>query len=493
MYRVSLPVLGAGQAWRQAARRLASHAIAADQVDWARNATGAGLFDDRPPPESDGAQTVNASKPLIDLLETVICHSDPQAPALAYQALLRHQRDRRAIANPADPLTQRLQRMAKTVRRDIHKMHAFVRFRELPGDGPRRSFAAWFEPSHLIEERATPFFARRFGDMDWMILTPQATVRFNGGVLSFGPPPEVRPDLPDDASEALWGTYFQNIFNPARVKIAAMKSEMPMKYWANLPETRLIPQMLADAEGRVAAMRAAMPSQPPAHVARILDRLTPAPLPDMPETLDQAAQAARACTRCSLCEAATQTVWGEGDPWAALMIVGEQPGDHEDLQGRPFVGPAGQLLRDLMGQAGLGPGGLGQGGLGQGGLGQGGLGSVWLTNAVKHFKFQPRGKMRLHQNPNRGEIQHCRWWLDLERRFIAPRLTLALGASAAYALTGSAEGIGARRGRVERALDGGPVLLSWHPSYILRLSGAAAVQAQDQLRADLRRASEMAA
>ena len=364
--------------------------------------------------------------------------------------------------------TVRLQALAKSVRRDIHKMHAFVRFREVPGDGPRRCFAAWFEPSHLIVERATPFFARRFGDMDWIILTPQATARFEQGELTFSPPPEARPDLPEDASEALWGTYFQNIFNPARVKIAAMKSEMPVKYWKNLPETRLIPQMLADAEGRVAAMRAAMPSQPPAHVARILDRLAPAPPPDLPETLDQAAEAARSCTRCGLCEAATQTVWGEGDPTAPLMIVGEQPGDHEDLQGRPFVGPAGKLLHEVMGEAQIG--------------------SAWLTNAVKHFKFTPRGKLRLHQNPTRGEIAHCRWWLELERRFVQPRLTVALGASAALALTGDASPLTPRRGGVEAALDGGPVLITWHPSLILRLTGDQARQAEAQLAADLAKA-----
>ncbi len=465
MPRVALPMLGAAAAWRAAARRLASHGIAADQVSWARDGAGASLFDDDPLPDRDGPRPVIASKPLIALLETVICHDDPQAPSLAYQALLRHQRDRRAIANPADALTVRLQALAKSVRRDIHKMHAFLRFRELPGAGPRRRFAAWFEPSHLIVERATPFFARRFGDMDWIILTPQATARFEQGELTFSPPPETRPDLPEDASEALWGTYFQNTFNPARVKIAAMKSEMPVKYWKNLPETRLIPQMLADAGARVAAMRAAMPSQPPAHVGRILDRLAPAPLPDQPQSLDEAALAARGCTRCSLCEAATQVVWGEGDPTAALMIVGEQPGDHEDLQGRPFVGPAGRLLRQEMAQAGLGP--------------------VWLTNAVKHFKFRPRGKLRLHQNPDRGEIEHCRWWLGLERRFVAPRLTLALGGSAAYALTGRAGRLTERRGRVERALDGGDVLVSWHPSYILRLDGAASRDARQQLRDDL--------
>ncbi|MFS4439532.1 UdgX family uracil-DNA binding protein [Paracoccaceae bacterium GXU_MW_L88] len=468
IYHAALPQLGAAAAWRGMARNLASHRIAAEDIAWRRHDEPAGLLAEDPPPRTPGPYEVSASKPLIRLLETAICHTAPEAPGLCYQALLRHQSEPRAIANPADPLTHHLEALAKSIRRDIHKMHAFVRFREMPTEGPRLRFAAWFEPQHFITERGTPFFARRFGDMDWLIATPEATAIFEGGKLRFAPPPETRPDLPEDASEALWGTYFQNIFNPARIKISAMTSEMPRKYWKNLPETRLIPQMLSDAEGRVAAMRAAMPKDVSPVAQRILDRNAPAPLPEMPETLDEARSAAMACTRCGLCEAATQTVWGEGDPDARLMIVGEQPGDHEDLKGRPFVGPAGDVLRTEMAAAGIG--------------------RVWLTNAVKHFKFTPRGKRRLHQRPDRNEIEHCRWWLDLERRFIQPDLTVAFGASAAFALTGRSAAMRDRRGTIEKARDGGAVLLSWHPSYILRLEGAAAADARAELREDLKQA-----
>ena len=477
MIRVALPQIGFATVWTDAARRLASHRIAAEEVDWTWD-EAEGLFAADPPPAEDGPHHVKVPRDFAGLAGTVICHRDVQASALAYQALARHQQDPAALRNPADPLTRRLEALARAVRRDIHKMQAFVRFRELPGaaDGAgRRSFGAWFEPDHAILERATPFFARRFADMDWMIATPQGIARFDTGALTFHPPGP-RPDVPDDASESLWATYFQNIFNPARIHLAAMRSEMPMKYWKNLPETRLIPDMLTAAEGRVQAMRAAMPTEPPARAARILDRLAPQPAVDLPTSLADAAVAARSCTRCDLCQAATQTVWGEGDPGAALMIVGEQPGDAEDLAGRPFVGPAGQLLRSLVGQADLGP--------------------VWMTNAVKHFKFMPRGKRRLHQSPNRGEIQHCRWWLGLERRFVAPRLTVALGASAAFALTGDAGPMAARRGGIEAAMgDGGPVLVTWHPSYVLRLGEHtdAAAQARAQLLGDLRRAASMLA
>ena len=136
-----------------------------------------------------------------------------------------------------------------------------VRFRELPLGGPRRSFAAWFEPEHNTLEPGSAFFVNRFVDMDWLIATPRLTARFQSGRLTFGPG-GAKPDLPEDASEALWATYFANIFNPARIKLDAMRSEMPKKYWKNLPETRLIPAMLADAEARVQRMRDAGASEP---------------------------------------------------------------------------------------------------------------------------------------------------------------------------------------------------------------------------------------
>lgn len=272
MIRVDLPPLGFATVWRQAARQLASHRIPADQIEWG----GDSLFPANPLP-GPGPHTVVAPKGFPQLAALVLCHRDTTAPGLLYAALLRHQDDRHALANPADRLTGQLDKLAKSVRRDIHKMHAFVRFRELPSQGDRRRFGAWFEPDHKIVEAACPFFAKRFADMDWMIATPAGTAVFDGA-LRFEPAAD-RPDLPDDASEALWGTYFANIFNPARIKLNAMRSEMPVKYWKNLPETRLIPEMLDAAEGRVRAMRDALPTQPPKRAARILERQAQAPRP----------------------------------------------------------------------------------------------------------------------------------------------------------------------------------------------------------------------
>ncbi|AXC51033.1 DUF4130 domain-containing protein [Paracoccus suum] len=464
-------------AWREAARGLAAAGVPAADVAWHGGEGEGDLFAaSAPAPRAaqPGGGGLSVPKDFLSLAELVLAHRDPEAPGLLYTLLLRLQAERGLLADPADPLVRRVQVLAKAVRRDMHKMRAFVRFRELPTDQPRRRFAAWFEPDHRIVGLNAPFFARRFADMDWAIHTPDASAIFEDGTLRMAAGAD-RPDLPDDAHEALWATYFANIFNPARIKLDAMRSEMPQKYWKNLPETNQIPAMLAAAEGRVAAMRAAEATEAPGRASAISARYRKG-MPAAPaeiRSLDDARAACGLCTRCDLYQHATQAVFGEGAPNAALMIVGEQPGDHEDLAGRPFVGPAGQVLDEAMAKAGVQ------------------RPATWLTNAVKHFKFTPRGKRRLHQTPNAGEVQACRWWLAEELRLVRPKLTMGLGGTAALALTGRKEGITRRRGKIEDTPDG-PVLLSWHPSYILRIPDAAAQEkARAELLADLEMAREV--
>lgn len=469
MIRVDLPRFGRFEVWRRSARHLMRAGIAPDQIVWCDPDSPPDLFGADPPPPT-GDRPVRASTAFLDMARQIVHHSDPERFALLYAALLRFQAVPGFLANPADPMRDRLGRMVKSVRRDIHKMHAFLRFHEIPASGPRRSFGAWFEPQHPILEAAVPFFARRFADMDWLIATPEGIARFDGSDIRFEAPAP-RPDLPDDAQHALWATYFANIFNPARVKVTAMRSEMPLRYWKNLPETRLIPDMLADAPRRVQAMAEAGATPAPARAARVTARIRSQPQDGDPVDLAQAERQAATCTRCALYHDATRTVFGEGDPNAALMIVGEAPSDHEDLQGRPFIGPAGQLLRQTLARAGIA------------------AERVWLTNAVKHFKFAPRGKRRLHQTPTTAELRHCRWWLTQERRLVQPRLTVALGASAAWSLTGNAAALTPRRGGIEPALDGGPVLITWHPALILRLNPTLAAKARAQLCEDLAQAA----
>lgn len=473
MREVVLPLIGTVAAWRREARKLASAGVRAEDVVWRVGEGSGDLFAGTSVPAGTPRE-IRVSKAAIDTIESALSHSDPERFARAYATVLRLSDGAVRWGDRSDPAIRTIMAEAKAVGRDIHKMHAFVRFRELPSDTPRRAFAAWFEPEHPIVEAATPFFAKRFGDMDWVIATPTLTAHFIEGKLSFTETrPAERP--PEDATEELWRTYFASIFNPARLMVSAMCSEMPKKYWKNLPEAALIPDLIRDAPRRAAEMQAAMPTEPPrrrAEVARAMaKREAEAPAPG---SLDEARAMAARCTRCPLHGPATQTVFGEGPSDAPLMIVGEQPGDREDLAGRPFVGPAGEVFDAEAKAAGLD------------------RSRVYVTNAVKHFKFTPRGKRRIHQRPDAGEVEACRWWLDLERRLVKPRLIVAMGATACASLTGSGNGLLKRRGRIEMAHDGTPVLVTLHPSYILRLPDEAARHsARTHLRDDLQMAWTM--
>ena len=170
-----------------------------------------------------------------------------------------------------------------------------------------------------------------------------------------------------------------------------------------------------------------------------------------PDTLDALARAEAACRRCPLHGPATQVVPGEGPADARVMLVGEQPGDQEDLAGRPFVGPAGRVLDAALERVGIA------------------RDSLFVTNAVKHFKFARRGQRRIHEKPDAGEVRHCRWWLDAERRIVRPKLIVALGATAVLGVTGKAAPIGESRGVVRLLEDGAHALITVHPSYLLRI------------------------
>ncbi|MCK0150067.1 UdgX family uracil-DNA binding protein [Marivita sp. S6314] len=460
-----MPRIGTADAWRDAARSLVSNDVPPEQVQWTTH--------DAPPSLFGGSTALPAPRPIsvprsfLSMANSVVWHSDPTRFAQLYAFLWRLRQNPQRMQDRADVALASLRRMEKAVHRCQHKMKAFVRFRELPnGSAQRRNFAAWFEPTHHTVEPTAEFFRRRFADMNWLIATPDVTVQYADGQLDFttGQP---RPDLPPDASEELWITYYQNIFNPARLKISAMTSEMPKKYWRNLPEAASIPALIAGAERRATEMALAAPTLPRAHAAPAKAQVDSF-ASRWSGPVDQFEADLQNCTRCPLHCHATQAVPGEGPEDASVMLVGEQPGDHEDIAGRPFVGPAGQMLDRVMHDVGLD------------------REEMYLTNAVKHFKYKPKGKRRVHQRPNSGEVTQCRWWLNAEIARVQPKLIVALGATAAEALTGNGKAITNRSGRVERHDGVPPVLITVHPSFLLRApSPAARSEAEDVLRRDL--------
>lgn len=421
--------------WRRAARALALARVPPEDVVWQVDGGFADLFGDEADVESGDGPAFSVPRPFVELARSVICHFDPERFALLYTLLLRLRAQPKAMEDRADPLVQRLERMAKEVRRDMHKMHAFVRFREVEADGGTR-YVAWFEPEHHIVRTNAGFFVRRFNTMRWSILTPELSIHWDGETLAESPG-ATRAEAPDgDPIEETWKTYYASIFNPARVKVKAMTKEMPKKYWKNMPETALVGELIAGAQAREAKMVEASRTGIGGNALKAWKAVR---------------AEATGCTRCDLYRCGTQTVFGEGPLDARIMFVGEQPGDQEDRAGKPFVGPAGQLLDRALVEAGVD------------------RSATYVTNAVKHFKFEQRGKRRIHSKPNGPEIDACRWWIEQERILVRPPITVALGATAARSLFGKAVTIGAMRGRPHTVPDGGEAWVTVHPSFLLRV------------------------
>lgn len=452
--------------WRNRARAFLVAGIEPQAIDWQDASMEAGLFGSEETPLPSPAEGVAIPVPatFIDLATAVVCHSDPARFDLLYRLLWRLARERELLQVRADEEVARARLMEKSVRRDSHKMTAFVRFREIGStETARRSFVAWFEPDHHIVARTAPFFQRRFNDMDWVIATPRGTAAWDGDRLTLSDEPADKPEISDDADE-LWRTYYANIFNPARLKVKAMQAEMPKKYWKNLPEASLIPGLIADAEARVLAMAKRQASEPLAFHDRLQAAARAAPAEPLPPagTLEALRIEARGCTRCPLHCKATQTVFGEGPDHAEVMFVGEQPGDQEDLAGRPFVGPAGKVFDMAITEAGID------------------RRRLYVTNAVKHFKYEPRGKRRIHQKPNMGEVEQCRWWLAREIDLIRPKLVVALGTTAYAALTDGREKLADVRGRVIPLGTNRLLFVTVHPSYLLRIPDARKSQEENR-------------
>jgi DNA polymerase len=380
---------------------------------------------------------------VTDLITLLVCHRDPQRYALLYTLVWRILCGERALLDEAhDPLVHRLHGMAKMVRRDLHKMHAFVRFRSvMTPDGEH--FIAWFEPEHFILEAAADFFVDRFRGMAWSILTPIGSLHWDLRRLALGPAAR-RADTPGaDPLEAAWRAYYESTFNPARVNPAVMRRHMAVKYWRNLPEAPSIAPLTRSASSRVTAM---IEQDAPMARKRDPQKAVAAMAGQEPESL--AALNRLIAAAPPMVKGGTRAVLGEGPLHPLIALVGEQPGDQEDLAGKPFVGPAGRLLDRALTDAGID------------------RAQVYVTNAVKHFKFEPRGKQRLHAKPTAGEVKHYRWWLRKELDLVHPRLVVALGATAALALAGKS--IPVLKNRGPHMLDGRDGFITVHPSSLLR-------------------------
>ena len=480
--RAGQPLLVEGFAqWRSAARELLAFDIAPHTVTWIEHAGGGDLFSaggmpeqtagqpgdqtpDKTAGETDGETLAEATgqaglasanptlrlpRKLMDMLETAACCRVADRWAFLYRVVWRWQHGEQVVMSAADEDGNRLHAMVKAVHREEHDMHAYVRFRERPeADGAPR-FVAWFEPTHDVLPNVARHFVARMGRTSWLIATPDASVAWDGEMLHHTGPLLRSAAEFDDAGEALWLTYYRSIFNPARLNAKLLASHIPSRFWKNLPEGNVVPEMVSQAAlgARRTGQFDAVGQRRGTTIPIAADQALPQR--EAPSTLDQ-------CRRCDLWQHATQAVGGAGPKRARLMLVGEQPGDQEDLAGAPFVGPAGQLLDRMMLDAGLD------------------RQEIYLTNAVKHFKWEPRGKRRLHKTPAQREVEACGYWLGQELAHAQPDVVVALGSTALKAVLGNSSVTLKDHVGTPIRHDGRWVVTVYHPSYVLRVPDEAA-------------------
>ncbi|WP_142701807.1 UdgX family uracil-DNA binding protein [Bdellovibrio sp. ZAP7] len=398
-------------------------------------------------------------KEFLEMAPLIAAARDPDRWNLLYRLVYRLNHETSHLLNiVTDPDVKKAMDLVKSVRKDIHKMHAFVRFKKVDIDG-QEGYVAWHKPEHLIIELGTPFFARRFGDKPWSIFSPDASAHWNMKELTFGPGMAEHEFNVADEFDEVWKTYYKSIFNPARLNLKMMKQEMSPKYWSSMPETALIHELVREAPQRLQNMAAA-----PQVRAEVPKNKSLAEVKDL----------AKKCQICPWAGHSTQTVFGEGNPHADLMIVGEQPGNEEDLSGQAFIGPAGKLLSEALEELGIH------------------RESIYITNAVKHFKWTPGedGKARIHKKPSGTDMHACKPWLEAEIAAVKPRVIIALGTTAATAILGRLVKINEYREKVitNNALAEN-ILVSWHPSAILRaFDQKDATEKLAQLRSDLAKA-----
>ena len=450
------------ESWHEQARSLLAARVPPAEVVWTERGASQPLLGDlaRAAPAS-AAPVVHVPRKFVESAKMTVRHRSPDRWPLLYRVLWRIAHGERSLLdNELDPDAIALRSLVRAIKEDVERMKAFVRFRSVGPQGAEH-FVAWHRPDHDVAALVAPHFAKRYPNMQWSIFTPFASVHWDGRTITSGrgvPSSAIPTEDSNRAAEGLWRTYYAAAFNPARANESKLGRDMPQRFRATLPEAAAIPSMLADAPGRTESMRATSGGV----TSRAL----------VPQTKDLAAlrEASKGCTGCDLFKHATQTVFGEGAASASIVLVGEQPGDSEDRQGRPFVGPAGELLDRALADAGIV------------------RSDVYVTNAVKHFAWEPRGKRRIHRTPRLSEMRACRPWVEAELTAISPRVIVCLGGTAAQTLLGPQARVNALRGRIITGQSWAPaVVVTLHPAAVLRAENPTAqASAYESLVTDLK-------
>lgn len=432
--------------WQLKAREALAAGCPPDSVQWQESNSAQASLDmfDAPAPSTATSQA-RVPKKFIESAQMVARHSSESKWPLLYRVLWRLTNgEPKLLENPADEDALQLAHFEKEVRKDAYRMPAFVRFREVTmEDGPW--FVAWYEPEHDSVDLNSDFFVKRFANMRWSILTPRKCMHWDGEELSISEGVDKSHAPTSDEVEPLWISYYSNIFNPARIKVRAMQAQLLKRNWKNLPEAAVIEPLIRNAPMRTGTMLETSEFQRTRESDFSL--VQPPRNADWPTLRDAAAN----CRGCPLWKNASCTVFGEGPRDARVMFVGEQPGDTEDRTGKVFVGPAGQVLDRALAQLGID------------------RSATYVTNAVKHFKFEPRGKRRIHKTASPREIAACRPWLEAEMELIKPALIVAMGATATRSLFNTPLKVTEHRGTILQSAFSRQILITVHPSSLLRL------------------------
>ena len=392
--------------WRRATRAFVLAGIAPSELKW----TIGGTNDTAP--DADGSFTL--SRTLVALAAQAFQVREVERFALLYTLVWRAHRGDLRLSDADDPDLRIVRRWALAVRADAHRMRTLIRFAQVPL-GDKAHFLGWYRPDHFVLEANARLLARRDPATGFTIVTPDGSAHRDQDGLRFGSGLQKPGD--DETLRAWWESHHEAILHGAHAGGGLPEAEELDEDPRPLDRPPIGPVVLA--ESQTGATRSL-------------------------------AREARGCERCSLYGPATQTVFGEGPRDASVLFIGEQPGDQEDIIGRPFVGPAGQLLDTALEEAGID------------------RRRIAITNAVKHFKFTPRGRRRIHQPPSPQEIDICRFWLDAERTALNPTLLVLLGGSAGRAVLGRPVTVTRERGRPFKLPDGCTAFLTVHPSFLLR-------------------------
>jgi uracil-DNA glycosylase len=415
--------------FRSAARSLIEQHVRPEEVAWVDPASQQTSLFGAAEVAEVAASTFKVPRRFVELADLAAMYRSDDRFALLYRVLFRIAHGTpKLLDDELDTDVHELNRRVKSVKHDEHRMHAFVRFRQVDD-----VFIAWYRPEHLIVRLTAPFFQRRFASQRWSILTPDESAHWDGEALRYGPGAPRTEAPQDDELEDLFRTYYKATYNPARANLRLFRHHVPQDFQRDMPELTVLNEMATTAKRKVTKSTEAAAAVVPA--SRSLTTLR---------------DAAVSCRACPLGDLANQTVFGEGKKKARLVMVGEQPGDQEDKQGHPFVGPAGQMLDRALEEAGIQ------------------RDDVYITNAVKHFNYRPVGKKRLHQKPEWSHIEACRPWLRAEIEAVEPEVILCLGATASQSFLGRRFTVIKNRGRVFETPWAKAFLVSYHPSAILR-------------------------